>query len=142
MKRKQVETRKKRKKLQKLYRLLTYESSTIYLLAAIPFVGMAIMMVILSTVNIIFVPFMIKTLYQVRKLGWLTTFLLITLVPLTLAIIFKGNLIAYTIFSSFEMLNFFAYCWIFKFVVKDWLDEFAEDDFEAEHEFEFNESGY
>jgi len=132
-KRKSINVRKKREKLQKLYQMLTYESSAIITMAAVPIVGFAVLSVILSVAIFIFVPLMIKTLWQLEKRGWLIALVLLTAVPYIISLIFMGNTLIYTIFSSLGMLNFFSYCWVLKFSVKEWLDEFDEDDFENEN---------
>lgn len=141
-KRKKLKNEKQREKLQKLYRMLTYESSAIITLSIIPVVGFAVLSVILFFAIIILVPLTIKTLWQLEKRGWLAALIILTAVPYIISFIFVRNALVYTIFSSIGMFNFFAYCWILKFSVKEWLDEYIEDDFEAEHEFEYNESGY
>lgn len=141
-KRKKLNSNKKREKLQKLYQMLTYESSAIITMAMIPIVGFVVLSVILTIAIIIFVPIMIRTLWQLEKRGWIVALVLLNAVPYIISLIFASNMLINTIFSSIGMFNFFAYCWVLKFSVKKWLDEFIADDFEAENEFEFNDSGY
>lgn len=141
-KKKRVTIKKNHFKLQKLYRMLTYESSLILMLAGIPFLGVGLVLMILNIMAIVFIPLMIKTLFQMKKFGWLISFIVVTIAPRLLMLLYRGNYSYYLIFSSIGMFNFVAYCWIFKFVVKEWLDEYLEDDFEAEHEFEYEGPGF
>jgi len=40
------------------------------------------------------------------------------------------------------MFNFFAYCWVLKFSVKEWLDDYIEEEFETEHEFDYDNPSF
>ena len=101
-KRKSINVRKKREKLQKLYQMLTYESSAIITMSMIPIIGFVVLSVILSIAVIFFVPIMLRTLWQLEKRGWLVALVLLNVVPYIISIIFASNMLIYTIFSSIE----------------------------------------
>ena len=117
--------------MRKLYRTLTYEGSTIALLAGYQLIGYGILLIILTASAIIYSPYLIKTLINLKKWNWIFSFVIIIIVPLILMFINSNNPILKTTFSSIALLMFYLFCWILKFSVHSWIEqiEYSELDF-------------
>jgi hypothetical protein len=111
--------------LQKLDVWLSYEIGSSGLLIAhfiLPFVLVFIMIVVAA---LIFMPIMLFTLYQLRKFGWLTLFVVIVTPPLFIDLIFVQNNVFEWTLRGFSLASFYFYCFTLKYYVRDRLSDLS-----------------
>ena len=102
-------------RLEKFYKYLNYEVSSSTLLFAIYFMPIFIELLILAT--IIFTPFMLYVLFKEAKYGWVTSFIVIVLLPILILLVFAFQ------YNFLALLPFYFYCFLIRFETKDWLRE-------------------
>ena len=115
--------------MRRLYQTLIYEGSTIALLAGYKLIGYGILLMILTASAIIYTPYLIKTLIDLKKWKWILTFIIIIIVPLILMLTNSDNPILKTTFYSIALLMFYLFCWILKFSVHNWIEKMEYSEF-------------
>ncbi|MCX6151751.1 MAG: hypothetical protein NTX22_14605 [Ignavibacteriales bacterium] len=111
----------KYRNLQNLQRWLNYELSSSVLLFLWWFGSLAGFLMVAAA--IIFTPFMLFVLYKERKFGWITTFILMISIPLSLNLITVKDPTFTFIKMLLPLASFYFYCFILRFSVNDWVSE-------------------
>lgn len=115
--------------MRRLYQTLIYEGSTIALLAGYKLIGYGILLMILTASAIIYTPYLIKTLIDLKKWKWILTFIIIIIFPLILMFTNSDNPILKTTFYSIALLMFYLFCWILKFSIHNWIEKMEYSEF-------------
>jgi hypothetical protein len=118
--------------MRRLYTSLTYEGSTILLLAGYKIIGFKLLLIILSIQALIYTPYLLGVLIRLNKLIWTFSFLFMILTPLSLMVINYNNLILRATFSGIALLMYYLFCWFLKFSVQSWLEKIEYSEFEYE----------
>jgi len=135
-----LHNKKKLDMLHKLHHYLTYESFAVGFFFAVPFVGMAVVGILMGFAILSFIPLLLKTLIMLKKWNWLIALPIMLGIPFVLKLT-ASNILLRQIFSGGIFLMFFFYCFILKFSVHDWIQEveYDEMDFENEDGLEFDD---
>ena len=109
----------KNQNLKRLNYWLKYELSSSALLLLSWLWGITIL---LSTVAaLVFTPFMLHILFQEKKFGWITFFIIIVILPAITVLIFflHSNYLMFLILIP--LVLFYFYCFLLRYTVDDWL---------------------
>jgi hypothetical protein len=107
--------------LERLQRWLDYDLSLSALLFFSWFYGL--LLVIMLVAAVIFIPFMLKILYEERKFGWIVYFIIFVVIPFA-AIQFINTGLSYKfLLSILPLVFFYFYCFTLKLAVRNWLTE-------------------
>lgn len=108
--------------LYKLKHILNYElsSSVFYFLH---FSAGMIVLYLSALAAIIFTPFLIYVLAKSHKFGWLAIFVIIVVLPAIVILIISPKTIYSQIFLLIQLGAFYAYCFVIRLVVVDWVEE-------------------
>ena len=125
---------KQRQKLimRRLHHTLTYAGSSVVLYVGYPIIGYFIVSIILTVTAIIYTPYLIKTLIELKKWKWIITFVIMVVVPMILVYVISYKSIFKTVFSFIPLLMFYIFCWILRFSIPDWIEkiEYSEMNFD------------
>jgi len=111
--------------LQKLDMWLSFEIGSSGLLIAhfiLPFVLVFIMIV---GAALIFMPIMLFTLYQLRRIGWLIFFVILVTPPILIDLIFVENNVFEWTLRGYALASFYFYCFTLKYFVRDRLSDIS-----------------
>ena len=114
-----------KQKLQKLNFWLSFEIRSVGIFALHFFLPMGLVLSILVTAAIIFLPFMLLILIQLRKFGWLIIFFVFVAPPLLLDLIKVENTTYEWILRGFSLAFFYFYCFTLKYSVKERLNDLS-----------------
>lgn len=103
--------------VRKLKKWLNYELSTSMLFFLNFAYGFSFILIILAAV--IFTPFLLKTLYEEERFGWLIFFAIIVGLPLVSLLLF-ANSQWFSIAVYIPIGTFYLYCFILRLAVSDW----------------------
>lgn len=107
--------------IKKLKYWLNYSLSSFSLYLLSWFWGVTIFLVIGAA--IIFTPYMLKILYEERRIGWIIFFIIIVVMPLVIIYIsFKGS-IYLRVLELIPLATYYFYCFLLRITISDWLDE-------------------
>lgn len=104
--------------LRRLQKWLDVELSTSILIFLSFFANITIFLAAIAAV--IFTPFMIKILFEERRFGWITFFVIVVLVPLGYTFLGKQNDSLNYIFQLVSLAIFYFYCFVLRISIKDW----------------------
>jgi len=108
--------------LLRLRKWLDYELSSSALLFFSWLWGFLLLGAVLAAV--VFIPFMIKVLFQEKKYGWLIYFFLIVVVPAVIIYSINIDFLYKVLFTSYVPLALFLfYCFTLKLAVRTWVTE-------------------
>jgi len=126
--------KKQRQKLimRRLHHTLTYAGSSVVLYVGYPIIGYFIVSIILTITAIIYTPYLIKTLIELKKWKWIVTFGIMVVVPMILVYVISYKSIFKTILSFIPLLMFYIFCWVLRFCIPDWIEkiEYSEMNFD------------
>ncbi len=107
--------------VKKLKRWLNYSlsSSTLYLLSWL----WHFTLILLFGAAIMFVPFMIKILFEEKRIGWILFFIIIVLIPSILIYLFYKSSIYFRILELIPLAMYYFYCFLLRITIIDWTDE-------------------
>lgn len=117
---KDIENQRTKLILNRLYHTLTYEGSTVVILAGYKFVSYGIIISILSITAILYSPYLIKTLIELKKWKWIIAFVIMIISPVILLLLNSNSTILKMIYGSISLFMFYLFCWILKFNVHNW----------------------
>ena len=113
-------------RLQELHRWLTLEGMTIGFGTFGFFLPMGLIFMLLKWGAIAFTPYMLWRLYQSRRFGWIGAFVLFVGIPAGLMLSRSepgiSNISGYFIYML-PLVTFYAYTWILRYSVGEWLEE-------------------
>ena len=110
-------------RLQELHRWLTLEGSTCILGGTGFYFPMGIVFLVLKWGAILFTPFMLWRLYQLRKTGWIIGFVVFVGTPLVASFFLPRMSTFGFLTSMMPLVVFYLYTWILRFQVGEWLEE-------------------
>ena len=118
--------------MRKLHQTLTYAGSSAVLYVGYPIIGYFIVSIILTVTAIIYTPYLIKTLIELKKWKWIIAFGIMVVVPTILVYVISYKSIFKTIFSFIPLLMFYIFCWILRFSIPGWIEkiEYSEMNFD------------
>ena len=109
----------KNQNLKRLNYWLKYELSSSALLLLSWLWGITIL---LSTVAaLVFTPFMLYILFQEKKFGWITFFIIIVILPAITVLIFFLHSNYFMFLILIPLVLFYFYCFLLRYTVDDWL---------------------
>ncbi|MDZ7626133.1 MAG: hypothetical protein U5J96_16995 [Ignavibacteriaceae bacterium] len=73
---------------------------------------------------ILFTPYMLYVLYKERKYGWIVIFFLVVVLPYPIIYLIVGEYILLTAWLLLPVIPFYLYCFLIKFSVDDWLNNY------------------
>ncbi len=97
-------------------RILNFQISSSILFLLSFFSGIFLIIIIVSA--LIFIPYLIFVLWIARKKSWLISFLILTVLPLIITLIFFKESIIYVLF--FIIPIFFLYCFALRYSITEW----------------------
>ena len=106
--------------LERLQTFLSYQLSGTFLFVLSFFWGITLLLAVLAA--IIFIPFMLKVLYQEERFGWIIFFCIIVLLPLIFFFIFLRDSNYLFVFGLLSLAFFYMYCFILRLSIGDWFD--------------------
>lgn len=118
--------------MRKLHHTLTYAGSSAVLYVGYPIIGYFIVSIILTVTAIIYTPYLIKKLIELKKWKWVIALGITVVVPLILVLIISNKSTVMTISSFIPLLMFYVFCWILRFCIPDWIEkiEYSEMNFD------------
>lgn len=118
--------------MRKLHHTLTYAGSSVVLYVGYPIIGYFIVSIILTVTAIVYTPYLIKTLIELKKWKWIIAFGIMVVVPTILVYVISYKSIFKTVFSFIPLLMFYVFCWILRFSIPDWIEkiEYSEMNFD------------
>ncbi|MCD6329302.1 MAG: hypothetical protein J7M10_02940 [Candidatus Cloacimonetes bacterium] len=116
----------------RLHHTLTYAGSSVVLYVGYPIIGYFIVSIILTVTAIIYTPYLIKTLIELKKWKWIITFGIMVVVPAILIYMITYKSIYRSVFSFIPLLMFYIFCWILRFSIPGWIEkiEYSEINFD------------
>lgn len=107
--------------LKKLQYFLNYEisSSILYLLSF----HVYILIYVVSAAAIVFTPFMLYVLFKESKNGWLAAFVVIVLLPASIALILGTASGFGKIALLITLALFYFYCSLLRYTIHDWVED-------------------
>ncbi len=102
-------------RLENLYKYLNYEVSSSLLYLGSWFIPM--FMPLLSLAAIVFTPYLLFVLYKEERLGWIIFFIISTLIPIILLLIF------YPAITVAGLIPFYMFCFLLRMETKGWITE-------------------
>ncbi len=127
-----TEDQKKILILRRLHHTLTYAGSSVVLYTGYPIIGFFIVSIILNITAIVYTPYLIKTLIELKRWRWIITFGIMVVVPAILIYIISYKSIFRTIFSFIPLLMFYIFCWIIRFSIPDWIEKIENSEMNFE----------
>ena len=108
--------------LFKLKYVLNYElsSSAFYFLS---FAAGMIVLYLSALAALLFTPFLIYVLIKAQKYSWLISFLIVVILPVLIMLIISSNALYTTSFLLVQLGMFYAYCFVLRFSVIDWVED-------------------
>lgn len=128
----------KERRLRELHRWLTYEglSAFVMILAYFP-LTFGLLTVVLVGAAILFTPYMLWRLHQCGRHGWIVGFAVTVGIPLMIVLLVGAGSLAGPLLSLIPLAFFYAYTWVLRHTVGEWLVELrwtrSEDDPLAEY---------
>jgi hypothetical protein len=108
--------------VSKLDQILNYQISTVVLFAMSFFYG--ILLFVLGIAAVLFTPYMIYVLYNEKRFGYIISYGIMIISPLVFFLII-GPLGEYLSIASMLSLSlFYFYCFLLKYSVREWLNEY------------------
>ncbi len=102
-------------RLENLYKYLNYEVSSSLLYLGSWFIPMFVPLLFLAA--IVFTPYLLFVLYKEEKTGWIIFFVLSTLIPIILLLIFYPAII------MAGLIPFYLFCFLLRMETKGWITE-------------------
>ena len=103
--------------------ILNYQLSSTILLALSYFHGIAL--ILTSIAAILFAPYMVYVLIKGQRYGWLTSFIILIILPIVISLIAGIKSENLSIVLLLTLLLFYLYCFVIKYVVTDWLKDYT-----------------
>lgn len=88
-------------------------------------IAVQILLLVIATAAILFTPYIFYVLIKENKYGWIITFFMMTLIPLTLTYILFKDSIFIEALILIPLLSFYIYCYLIKFEVDKWLADYS-----------------
>lgn len=104
--------------VMRLQQWLDYELSTGGLILLMWAWGSILLLLIVAA--ILFTPFMLKVLIEVRRYSWITYFLIIVVIPLVISFLFDSGSTSRASFQYFSLGTFYFYCFTLRLAIKEW----------------------
>jgi len=82
------------------------------------------LLIIIAIAAILFTPYIFYVLIKEKKYGWIISFFMMTLIPLSLTYILFKDSIFIEALILIPLLSFYIYCYIIKFEVDKWLSDY------------------
>jgi hypothetical protein len=108
--------------LQKLHRWLTAGGLSALLGTGAYFVPYGIIMMVLIVAAVVFTPYMLWSLYQCRRFGWIAAFGVLVLLPALLAVALSPGGVAGFLLAMLPLFNFYLFTWVLRHAVGEWLE--------------------
>jgi hypothetical protein len=108
--------------LLRLQQYLDYELSGTALLFFSWFWG--ILLFLAGIAALVFIPFMLKVLYEERKYGWIVYFFVIVILPAAVIYMSDVGFTAKILLGYLPLALFFFYCFTLKLAVRGWVTEY------------------
>jgi hypothetical protein len=105
--------------LHRLQKWLDFELSSSSMLFFSWFWGFLLMFAAIAAV--IFIPIMLKILYQEKKIGWIVYFIVLVVIPTILIYLLNIDLLYKFILNALPLGLFFFYCFTLKLAVRRWV---------------------
>jgi hypothetical protein len=109
--------------------LLILRFPLIYLLAYInptdPAFLIKIPLVIIAVAAVLFTPYIFKVLMKEKKYGWIIIFFAMVILPLLFAYILFRDALFFEAIILLPLGSFYFYCYLIKFEVDKWLNEYS-----------------
>ncbi len=109
--------------LKRLHRWLSYNRYTIFIYGGGFFIPGLDILFVLTVLAIAITPYTLYVLYRNHKRGWLLFFAIMVGIPTVLAFMSTGNVILDTGLHFLPLLAFYAYCFLLRVAVDDWISE-------------------
>ncbi len=110
-------------KLKKLNYWLTYELSSVTIFILHHVIGLLSLYIFIGAA-LVFTPYMLKTLYELKKYGWIAVFFLFTCPPLLVDLFLVENHVWEMVMRGFSLASFYFYCCTLKYSIKDDLSNY------------------
>ena len=129
---KSVEKQRQKFIMRRLHQTLTYAGSSAVLYVGYPIIGYFIVSIILTVTAIVYTPYLIKKLIELKKWKWVIALGILVVVPTILVYVISYKSIFKAIFSFIPLLMFYIFCWILRFSITDWIEkiEYSEMNFD------------
>jgi len=118
-----AENQRKKLIMMKLHHSLTYAGTSALIFAGYSIIGYFVVITILTVTAIIYTPYLIRTLVQLKKWNWILGFVIFVLSPMILSRLVVRGLLLIQILSSITFFMYFLYCCILRYCLHDWIEE-------------------
>ncbi|MGE5353530.1 MAG: hypothetical protein ACM3S2_19985 [Ignavibacteriales bacterium] len=108
----------RRYNIERLQKYLNYELSSSFIVVLYFLTDLA--MILMAIAALLFTPLLLKTLFEERKFGWITFFLIVVVIPAVLIFTWDINPQYKVILQAIPLALFYFYCFILKMVIGDW----------------------
>ena len=108
--------------LADLHKWLTYELATAPV-GILAFAAPGFLITIVLYAAILFSPYLIWRLAQVKRYGWIAAFLLLVGLPFAIRFIFKPEMVGDFLLTWLPLINFYLFTFVLRHSVSGWLEE-------------------
>lgn len=108
--------------LRRFNTLLNFELSTSAAFILQSFFPINIYIIVIAA--ILFTPYMIYVLIKEKKYGWIIFFFLLVVLPYPVTYLIIGDYILLPAWLLLPIIPFYFYCFLIKYSVSQWLNEF------------------
>ena len=123
----QFQMAKEREQLKRLYYWLTRAAMSGALLFSIAAFPMTVVLTCLCLLAIGFSVFILRTLNQLKKKGWMITFAVLIGIPFLVCLVPDESGLAVNALWFIPLVLFYFYCWILRYAVTEWLSDVGEE---------------
>lgn len=110
-------------RLRELHRWLTYEGLSGGLMGLSYVVPYGIIFMLLKGAALLFSPYMLLRLFQGGRYGWIVGFTITVGLPFLLVLLVQPEGVAGILFSAFPLVTFYAFTWLLRYSVGEWIEE-------------------
>jgi len=109
--------------MKKLHHTLTYAGTSALIFAGYSIIGYFVVITILTVTAIIYTPYLIKTLVQLKNWNWIITFVIFVIGPMILSHAIARGFLFVKILSSITFFVYFLYCCILRYCLHGWIED-------------------
>jgi hypothetical protein len=131
---------RERETLRDLHSWLTRASMSGVLIVAIVVFPMEIVIMSLCLFALGFSVYILRTLIQLGKKGWVLTYFILIGIPFLVCLIPDESGLAINALWFIPLVLFYFYCWLLRYGVKEWLSDLGDE--KAFHLEEKQEGGF
>jgi hypothetical protein len=123
----QFQIQSERIKLRSLHYWLGFSGMSGILIFSVILFQLAIALTALSLVAAGFSVYILRSLIELGKKGWVIAYAIVIGIPIFLALILSESDIIGIAIWFFPLVMFYIYCWLLRYSITDWLSDLGDE---------------